>query len=93
MTQKVPKNQSEATILEELKELLVVQKPELKQNPLNVDIPILADGLGLDSIKLVHFIVAVEAKYSFSFEEEDLTMRTFSSLRSLANHIIRRLAP
>lgn len=93
MTQKDKKNLSEESILEQLKDLIVLLHPDLNQDSLKVDIPILGDGLGLDSIRLVNLIVSLEEKYSFSFSEEDLTMSTFSSLRALAKFIMERITP
>jgi len=46
----------------------------------NPEISLLEDGIGLDSISIVNFIVMVEKEFGISFNEEDLSMDMFSSL-------------
>jgi acyl carrier protein len=49
-------------------------------------------GLGLDSVMLIELITAIESRLKFEFLEEDLRMRSFKSLRTLAQVIVERLA-
>jgi acyl carrier protein len=55
------------------------------------DAPLLQDGFGLDSVTLIELIADLEKRLGFEFLESDLRMRTFASLRSLAQVIVLRL--
>ncbi|RQO65150.1 acyl carrier protein [Pedobacter sp. KBW06] len=48
------------------------------------------DGIGLDSINVVSFIVAVEEKFELSFDGDDINTSVFSNLKSLAEYISAR---
>lgn len=48
------------------------------------------DGIGLDSINVVSFIVAVEEKFELSFDGDDINTAVFSNLKSLAEYISAR---
>jgi acyl carrier protein len=48
---------------------------------------LLEDGIGLDSISIVNFIVMVEKEFDISFSEEDLNMDMFSSLKEICGVI------
>ena len=45
------------------------------------------DGLGLDSIAIVNFIVLVEKKFNISFGENDISTDLFSNIDVLAGFI------
>lgn len=45
------------------------------------------EGIGLDSISIINFIVKIEKKFGFSFSEEEISIELFSSLNSLAAFI------
>jgi len=55
------------------------------------DISLFEDGVGLDSITIVNFIVVIENKFNFSFGEDDINARLFSSLNNLAEFISYRV--
>lgn len=44
---------------------------------------LLKDELGLDSLRLVQIMVAIEEKYEFEFEPEDLDPRAFERIADL----------
>ncbi|GAA0740344.1 acyl carrier protein [Gaetbulibacter jejuensis] len=48
---------------------------------------LLEDGIGLDSISIVNFIVMVEKEFDISFSEEDLNMDMFSNLTKICDAI------
>jgi acyl carrier protein len=49
-------------------------------------------GLDLDSVKLMELITAVEERFGFRFDDEDLRPATFESLDALAQAIEKRRA-
>lgn len=54
-------------------------------------VPLLEDGLGLDSIVLVELIGVVESKFGFQFQDSDLRTASFKNLRTLAETISKRI--
>lgn len=64
-------------------------KPGLDRKQITPNIPLLEEGLGLDSIMVVDLIVAVEKHFAFNFAEDDLSLESFASLMSLAKVIDR----
>ena len=49
------------------------------------------DGVGLDSITIINFIVLIENKFNFKFGENDINAQLFSSLNNLAGFISSRI--
>ncbi|MDO6431636.1 phosphopantetheine-binding protein [Flavitalea sp. BT771] len=45
------------------------------------------DGLGLDSIAIINFIVLIEKKFGISFNENEISARLFSSINNLADFV------
>jgi acyl carrier protein len=54
--------------------------------------PILDEGVGLDSIRLLELIVDIEKRFAIELSDDKLTMDTFQNLQSLARVIRERLA-
>ena len=80
-------------VVDRLKKLLVEKvNTELKIEEIDVHVPILEEGLRLDSIMVVDLIVAIEKDFGFNFAENDLSMESFSSLGNLAQLVARRHA-
>ncbi len=55
------------------------------------DISLYDDGLGLDSIAIINFIVLVEKKFEISFEESEISASLFSSINSVAEYLHEKL--
>lgn len=49
------------------------------------------DGIGLDSIAIINFIVLVEERFNISFEENEISARLFSNIQSLGEFILSKL--
>lgn len=49
------------------------------------------DGVGLDSIAIVNFIVLVEDKFNIKFEEGEITGKIFSSINNLADFVSQKV--
>jgi acyl carrier protein len=73
-------------VIEQLKGLILELNPNLTSEQLHDDASIVED-LGLDSIVVVSLISQIEEHFSFIFEEDDLNMDTFSTIRFLADFI------
>ena len=76
-------------VIEQLKSLILELNPNLTSEQLHDGASIVED-LGLDSIVVVSLISMIEERFSFVFEEEDLNMDTFSTIRFLADFIASR---
>lgn len=60
---------------------------------LDVNAPLFADGLGLDSLDLLELSLAIQQRYSVKLKADDPgNDRIFSSLQSLADHINSELS-
>ena len=78
------------TKLEEEVAALIAEAVNLEQPAAEVDpgIPLLGEGLGLDSIDVLEIALAVSKKYGFQLRSDDpANRRIFASLRSLTAHI------
>lgn len=49
------------------------------------------DGIGLDSIAIINFIVLVEERFNISFDENEISARVFSNIQSLGEFILTKL--
>lgn len=63
----------------------------LDKTRIDEHVPLLEDGLGLDSIVLVELIGVVESKFGFQFQDSDLRTASFKNLRTLAETISKRI--
>ncbi|MEO5563921.1 MAG: phosphopantetheine-binding protein [Chitinophagaceae bacterium] len=55
------------------------------------DVSLYDDGLGLDSIAIINFIVLIEKKFEISFEESEISANLFSSINSVATYLHEKL--
>jgi len=88
-------NERMATELERLtrkiKEL-VIGRLKLDVEPGEIeDEELLFDGsLGLDSITMLELVDAIESRYGFEVDDEDLTPELVETARSLAEYVMRK---
>jgi acyl carrier protein len=59
---------------------------------IDAEAALLEGGLDLDSITIVALISRIEARFEFQFADTDLRTRSFTSLRALAQVVLRRLS-
>jgi acyl carrier protein len=73
----------------ELAELIVAAlNLEIPASDIEPAAPLYREGLGLDSIDILEIALAVSKKYGFQLRSDDNdNVRTFSSLRSLNEHV------
>ncbi|MBM4201447.1 MAG: acyl carrier protein [Gammaproteobacteria bacterium] len=72
---------------------LIVSTLSLEIDAESVDptAPLYGEGLGLDSIDMLELSVAIKKSYGFQIRSDDPeTVRTFSSLRNLAETVAQR---
>lgn len=50
----------------------------------------LREDLGMDSVRMIEFIGAIEARFDIEFEEDDLRAQAFESLQTVADIVARR---
>jgi len=77
-------------ILEELKSMIVqtLMLKDVKPQEIDVDAPLFADGLGLDSIDALELAVEIGRRYKVQIKSDDERNRAiFRSVRTLAAFI------
>lgn len=80
-------------IIQELKRILVEEMDvNLKLEEIDEKVPLLDDGLALDSILLVEFIACIETNFNLVFEDADLRVSSFDDLTTLARLIETKLS-
>ena len=76
------------TVIEQLKTIIADQlDANIERAEITREIPLLEDGLGLDSIMLVELISLVEETFHFQFDEDELDMEIFTNLNTLATFV------
>lgn len=81
----------QAEIVSTLKSMLADEMDlGLVAHQIDENVPLLEDGLGLDSIVIVELIASVERRFDFEFQDADLRTSSFESLTALAGVIRRR---
>lgn len=63
---------------------------DLSLDQIDDNAPLMDGGLGLDSIGILEIIGLVEKTFNFQFQDEDLRISIFKSLRTLADAILER---
>lgn len=64
-------------------------RDELSPEDIGDDTPLFSDGgIGLDSLDAVELVTIVEKNYGVSIEDGEAAKEIFSSLSSLADHIL-----
>jgi acyl carrier protein len=74
----------------ELRELIVeaLMLQDVRPEEIDVDAPLFAEGLGLDSIDALELALAIERRYKVRIAADDSRNRElFASVRSLAAHV------
>jgi len=62
----------------------------IKEEEINNEMPLLEDGIGLDSVAIMEFIVLIEKKFDFKFSDDELTFEPFKDLNTLAEFIANK---
>ncbi len=79
-------------IVETLKQILADEMDlGLVRDQIDATVPLLEEGLGLDSIVIVELIASVEERFDFEFQDSDLREANFESLEALATIVAQRI--
>lgn len=80
---------SDAELQREVAELMIeCLNLEIAVDQIDPDAPLYGDGLGLDSIDVLEVALVVSKRYGMQLRADSAeNQHTFSSLRSLADHI------
>jgi acyl carrier protein len=80
-----------STIIPILKKIIAEELDvNIKVAEINNDMPLLEDGIGLDSVAIMEFIVLIEKKFDFKFSDDELTFEPFANLNTLADFIANK---
>jgi len=83
--------QTTETTIDRLKHIIANQLDvNLQLAEIDADTSLFEGGLGLDSIAIMEFITLIEENFNFQFAEEELNMKPFQNLRTLAHFVSAR---
>ena len=77
-----------ADVIEQLKQI-IAEELDVNLDPQEIDenAPLFEEGIGLDSIAIMDFILLIEERFGFEFADTDLNVGLFGSLATLAGFI------
>ena len=85
--------ENEKPVEDTIKQMLV-ERLFLKVQPQEIsDDGLLSDELGLDSVSVFEIVVGLEEVYGISFEDHEFDMKTFASVKSIADFVRKKLEP
>jgi acyl carrier protein len=79
-------------VVAQLKKLLLerLRIPPTRLQTLQLDSPLLKDGLGLDSLDCVELLIGIEDEFGLAFDEsQEDWMQHFSCLEALSELVLR----
>jgi acyl carrier protein len=63
----------------------------INEEEIRDDVSLYDDGLGLDSIAIINFIVLIEKKFEISFDETEINASLFGSINSVVEFLHAKL--
>ena len=79
-------------MIDQLKDIIANQLDvNVQIEEIDADIPLLEDGIGLDSIAVVELITLIEEHFGLQFDEDELSIEPFQNLRTLTHFISTKL--
>jgi len=66
---------------------------DVDEQQVDEDVSLYDDGLGLDSIAIINFIVLIEKEFDIRFSETEISAKVFSNIRNLSAFIQGKLQP
>jgi len=80
-------------IVSELKRIIAQDLDvNMRIDEIDEKVPLLGEGLALDSVVVVELISLIETRFGFEFEDSELSVESFRNLAALADVIERRRA-
>ena len=81
------------TVKDKLKEIIANDlDADIKIEDIRDDVSLYEDGIGLDSITIVNFIVIIENRLHVNFEGDEINARLFGSINNIAELVASKLA-
>ena len=76
-------------LLNDLKKQIIetLKLSEIRPEDIDVDAPLIGEGLGLDSIDTLELLVLLEKEYSVTVSDINAGRKIFSSVRAMAEYI------
>ncbi len=68
------------------------QGPMPHSEEIDINTPILGKGLGLDSLEALVLVTKIEAEFGIQIDDEELTVKLFDNIGTLAEHVKKKLA-
>jgi acyl carrier protein len=89
-----PKTVSVADIECRLKNVLLSRLGDrVTADEIQSDTPLVKNGLGLDSVALLQFVVGIEEEFDLMLDDSALSEEHFRSLSTLAAYVHRQIVP
>ncbi len=84
-----------AELKDRIRKLLVdtLRLENVKPEDIGEDTPLFGEGLGLDSIDALELVVALEKEFGIKITDEEVGVKVFQNLRSLAAFIESKKEP
>ena len=80
-------------VVDQLKQIIADELDvNIKVDEIDEKMPLLEEGLGLDSVAVMEFISLMEARFGFKFSDEELSLEHFNNLQTLADCISTKIA-
>lgn len=76
-------------LLNDLKNKIIstLKLTDIEPDEIDVDAPLIGEGLGLDSIDTLELLVLLEKEYKVTVSDINVGRKIFSSIRALAEYI------
>ena len=79
-------------VIDQLKQIIAQELDvNLGIEEIDEDASLFEEGIGLDSMAVMDFILLIEGRFGFEFSESELDVELFRSLRVLANFIATKV--
>ena len=56
-----------------------------------MEVPLMEDGIGLDSVSILEIITGIEEEFELTVEDEEISDELFESISSLIDYVRRKL--
>ena len=81
-----------SVLVEQLKKMIAHELDvRIAESQIDATVPLLEDGLALDSMVLFEFLTLIEKRYDIEFADQHLRPEVFANLTVLAGYIQREL--
>ena len=72
---------------------IIAEELDVNLDPQEIDesAPLFEEGIGLDSIAIMDFILLIEERFGFEFSDTELNVELFRNLKTLAGFIATKV--